>query len=256
MRSSTCSTRFPVDSCHSGARSTASGRCGRWVSSWWRRWWDGGGASRDLLLSGFLAWLIARALGEAVVAHETIRHSVRVATALSDSPSFPAVRVAVTVAVISAASPYVTLPTRVVGRALVTMLAITTLYLGAAFPNDLFAGLILGWGVAAAVHLAFGSPGGRPTTAQVARSLAELGIAARDVRLATRQPHGSTLMYATDGETALRVKVIGRDEADAQLLAKLWRFLLYRDSGHRCRSLASSRSSTRPTSCWWRVRRG
>ncbi|HEX9467849.1 MAG TPA: lysylphosphatidylglycerol synthase domain-containing protein, partial [Acidimicrobiia bacterium] len=192
-----------------------------------RRW----RLARDLLLSGFAAWLIARALGEVVVAHESIRHSVRVATALSDTPSFPAVRVAVTVAVISAAGPYVTLPTRIIGRGLVVLLAMTTLYLGTAFPNDLFAGLVLGWGVAAVVHLAFGSPGGRPTAAQVAASLAELGIPVRAVSLASRQPNGSTLMYATAGEDTVRVKVIGRDEADAQFLTKLWRSALYRDAG-------------------------
>src|SRR4029078_13686953 len=88
--------------------------------------------------------------------------------------SFPAVRVAVVVAVIRAARPYVTRPVRRIGHVPVFGLVIAALYLGHAFPNDLFAGLVLGWGVGALVHLTFGSPGGRPSVIQVARTLAEL----------------------------------------------------------------------------------
>jgi uncharacterized membrane protein YbhN (UPF0104 family)/tRNA A-37 threonylcarbamoyl transferase component Bud32 len=81
------------------------------------------------------------------------------------------------------------------------------------------------------VHLAFGSPGGRPTSAQVAAALAELGIVASDVDLAPIQPPDSTLMLARDEDGPLRIRVLGRDEADAQVMAKLWRGLLYKESG-------------------------
>ena len=189
--------------------------------------------ARDLLVAGILTWIAARVVGEIVVAHETFGHGVRVAAGFGRSPAFPAVRAAVTVAVISAAGPYVTRPTRVFGRVLVVGLAVAALYLGRSYPNDLFAAVVLGWTVAAAVHLLFGSPGGRPTVEQVSASLAELGIEARNVRLADHQRAGSTMMLADDSDGALRVKVIGRDEADARLLAKLWRFLFYLDSGPR-----------------------
>jgi glycosyltransferase 2 family protein len=192
-----------------------------------RRWH----LARDLLLAGIVTLIAARAVGEIVVAHETFGHGVRVAAGFGGSPSFPAVRAAVTVAVISAAGPYVTRATRVVGRVLVVGLAVAALYLGHAYPNDLLAAIVLGWTVAAAVHLLFGSPGGRPTVEQVTASLAQLGIDARAVRLAEHQRAGSTVMFADDAEGLLRVKVIGRDEADARLLAKAWRFLFYRDSG-------------------------
>ncbi len=192
-----------------------------------RRWRLG----RDLLLAGIVTWIAARAVGEIVVAHETFGRGVRAAAGFGESPSFPAVRAAVTVAVISAAGPYVTRATRVVGRVLVFGLAAAALYLGHAHPNDLFAAIVLGWTVAAGVHLLFGSPGGRPTVAQVSASLAQLGIGARGVRLAEHQRAGSTVMLADDADGVLRVKVIGRDEADARFLAKAWRLLVYRDSG-------------------------
>jgi glycosyltransferase 2 family protein len=194
-----------------------------------RRW----RLARDLLLAGFLAWGVGRLLGQIVVEGGTFAHSLRAVTRLGSSPAFPAVRLTVLVAVMRAAAPYVTRPTRRIGRVLIVGYALAGMYLGTAYPNDVFGALVLGWAIAAAVHLAFGSPGGRPTSEQVRRSLAELGIGADEIRLARRQPTGFTLMRAHDATGPLRIKVIGRDEADAQFLAKLWRFVVYRDSGPR-----------------------
>jgi undecaprenyl-diphosphatase len=133
--------------------------------------------------------------------------------------------------VVAGASPYLTRPSRRFNQVLVFALVIAAMYLGVAYPSDLLAGIVLGWGVAAAVHLLFGSPGGHPTIDQVTASLAELGIDAHDVRLASRQPEAATLVLGTDEHGPLWVRVIGRDETDARLLAKAWRFLVYKDTG-------------------------
>ncbi len=70
--------------------------------------------ARDLVLAGVLAWGSARALGEIVDAHESIAHSLRIAVGFGGSPSaYPSARVAIIVAVIVAAAPYVTRPARV-----------------------------------------------------------------------------------------------------------------------------------------------
>src|SRR5206468_9189843 len=82
-----------------------------------------------------------------------------------------------------------------------------------------------------AVHLIFGSPGGRPTAAQVTAALTELGVEATDVGLSRKQPAGSTRMFGKDTKGPVLVRVIGRDEADAQFFAKAYRFLFYKDSG-------------------------
>ena len=128
-----------------------------------RRWRLG----RDLLAAGVLAWGIGRSIAESVGAHESIGRSVRLAAGSGGVPPFPAVRLAVTVAVITVAAPYVTRPTRVVGAVLAAGIAVAGMYLGTTYPVDVFAGVVLGWGVAALVHLAFGSPGRRPTLSQV-----------------------------------------------------------------------------------------
>lgn len=194
-----------------------------------RRW----RLARDLLTAGLLAWSVGRVLAELVVEHESIARSVRIATGTGGVPPFPAVRLAVTVAVIGVAAPYVTRPTRVVGYLLAGGVAIAAMYLGTAFPVDVFAGIVLGWGIAALVHLAFGSPGARPTLSQVVEALANLGVVAHDARLATHQPASSTLVLAHDEHGPIRVKVIGRDDARSRRLERVRNSLLYRGAGPR-----------------------
>ena len=195
-----------------------------------RRW----RLARDLAIAGFVAWFLARLIGALVVENDSLRESLNVVTHVGDaSPAFPVTPVAVVVAVIAAASPFLTRPTRRLGRLLILLMAVGSLYLGLALPDAAFAAVVLGWGVGAAVHLAFGSPGGRPTRAQIGAALEELGVSAHDVELARRQPRGSTLMLAEDDDGPLHVRVLGRDEADAQFMAKLWRFVLYKDGGPR-----------------------
>ena len=158
---------------------------------------------------------------------------MRVVAGVGGAPSFPTVRVAVIVAVIAAASPYVTRPTRFFGWVLVAATGASVLFLGAAFPVDLFGGVVLGWGVGSAVHLVFGSPGMRPTIPQVVAALRVLGIEAHSARLAPDQPGRSTVVLAEDEHGPLRVKVIGRDEARDRLLSKVWVTAIYKDAGPR-----------------------
>jgi undecaprenyl-diphosphatase len=188
----------------------------------------------NLAIAGGVTWVVARVIGVLVVSGESVGKTLDLVVRLGDdTPAFPAVRVAVVVAVIAAAAPFLTRPTRRLGQLLVFLMAIGALYLGTSLPNGIFAGIALGWGVAAAVHLGFGSPGGRPTRAQVKAALAELGVAVDEVDLTPTQSTGSTSMVARVDGTELHIRVLGRDEADAQFLSKAWRFLLYKDGGPR-----------------------
>jgi undecaprenyl-diphosphatase len=193
-----------------------------------RRW----RLARDLAIAGGLAWFIGRLIGSLAVSENSLAKSLDVVTRFGDDTAgFPLVRLAVITAVIATASPYLTRPIRRLGQLLILFLALSAMYLGTGLPDGILAALFLGWGVAAAVHLTFGSPGGRPTRTQVAASLEELGVHATAVELAAVQPAHSTLMTATDDRGALRVTVLGRDEADAQLMAKAWRFIAYKSGG-------------------------
>ncbi len=230
-----------------------------WVGTFWavlvvaaaaliaRRW----RLARDLTIAAVVAWVLARALG-LFVDNAGLSDVFDAVTRLDKSPAFPLVRLAIVAAVVCAATPYVTRPTRRLGQFLVFALAVSAMYLGTGYPADVLGALFLGWGVAALVHLAFGSPGGRPTTSQVAASLAELGVAASDVHLDPTQPRDGSLFLARDEQGPLWVRVIGRDEADSQFFAKLWRFVVYKDSGPAAVHHPRRRtSSTRPTRCCW-----
>ena len=98
--------------------------------------------------------------------------------------------------------------------------------------------MAIGWGVTAIVHLVFGSPLGLPSTDDVMILLQELGVAASDVQLSEGPANGGLARYRaclvrppTGRRHRLTISVYGRDAADAKLLSKAGRFLLYRDSG-------------------------
>jgi undecaprenyl-diphosphatase len=68
--------------------------------------------ARDLLLSGLLAWAIARVLGSYVVGHIGLRASLRTLTHRGTTPPFPLVRLSLVYAIVAAAGPYVGRPVR------------------------------------------------------------------------------------------------------------------------------------------------
>jgi undecaprenyl-diphosphatase len=195
-----------------------------------RRW----RLARDLAVAGALAWALGRLIGAFVVDEAGLADAFDAVTRVNDdSPSFPVVRLCVIVAIVCTASPYLTRPMRRVGQLFALVVAVAVMYLGTGVPDAILAAWALGWGVAALVHLAFGSPGGRPTRAQVGAALDELGVHATDVELAGHQPEHGTVMTACDADGALEIRVLGRDEADAQLLARFWRFVLYKEGGNQ-----------------------
>jgi uncharacterized protein (TIRG00374 family) len=152
--------------------------------------------------------------------------------ALDDLRSFPLRRLAVIVALLFAGRHFLTRPVRHVADFVVFVTIVGALFAPEAFPLDVVAAFLVGWGSAALTGLAIGSPEGQATTADVLDALADLGLTVVDVRLAPHQVWGDARYEATTptGEV-LDVVVFGRDADDAQLVAKTWRTVLYRDSG-------------------------
>ena len=145
-------------------------------------------------------------------------------------PVFPGVRLALATAVIATTGPHLGRPIRRIGRWVIGLGAVAGIATGIALPLGIVAGLAIGYGAAALTHLAFGSPGGRPSLSQVAAALRELGIEATDLRQSELGARGVALVEATSTEgTPLVVKVYGRDAWDGQLLTSTWSYLWYRD---------------------------
>jgi undecaprenyl-diphosphatase len=187
--------------------------------------------ARDLFVAGVATWAIARVI-IALEGGTSLGRSLDVIfTARVYALEFPGTRVAIMAAIVAVGIPYLSRPVRRLGQALVLLMFLSAMYLGLSTLDDVAGAVVLGWTVAAATHLVFGSPAGRPTIRHVLAALDELGVEVNGLTLASVQPRGATRFVGTDDKGAVRVRVLGRDETDAQLLGKFWRALLYRDGG-------------------------
>src|SRR5664280_2199426 len=215
----------------------------RWVvtSVWWiasfglialvaglalvsRRWT----VIRDCMISGAGAWLVCILL-EVVFGADGGRPP-------SGAPPgfalvFPVARVAATVAVASAALPYLSRWVQRTIQISVVLLAIATVVSQSGLPVSVLASLAVGVLVTAIVHLIFGSPLGLLSSTEVGVLLGDLDIEATDVIPDALQEWGVGRFAARSRGRPIEVAVYGRDASDAQLLAKTARFMLYRDSG-------------------------
>ena len=148
---------------------------------------------------------------------------------------------AVATAVLLTVAPYLVRPARRFVHA-VQLLALLGAVLAAVAPvATILAAVGLGWWISALVSLVIGTPKATPTLHSVVQALSALGISVDQLALADLQTWGETRFVgrAPDGASA-SIVVIGRDGADARLVSKLWRSLLYRDAGP---SIAVTRSA-------------
>jgi glycosyltransferase 2 family protein len=143
---------------------------------------------------------------------------------------YPAVGLATWVAIVSVASSHLSRPYRYLGRWIVGLGGFATFALGVTTPSGSLGAIALGFAVAAAVHLIFGSPGGLPSLSDVTKALAGIGVDAEPLNVARRSGVVRVRARGADG-AELDVKVYGRDAWDGQLLVSLWRFFWYRDGG-------------------------
>jgi undecaprenyl-diphosphatase len=190
-----------------------------------RRW----RLARDVVTAGALAWVLGRLIA-VYVERTDLGHAFTITFDLTDVPRFPLVRVAIAVAIVAVASPYLARPTRRIGQTIVVLLALASMYLDRSLPTDVIGAIVLGWGVGALVHFLFGTAARRPTVEQVERALGALGFPSENVRAAPEQPVARAMFLADGPDGPLRIVALGRDEADAQLIARVWRWIAFRDA--------------------------
>ncbi len=150
--------------------------------------------------------------------------------------SFPVLQVALFMAVATAGLPYLARGMQRLVEIFIALVALASAVGGHGLPLNVLGSLAIGWGATAVVRLVFGSPLGLPSADDVRLLLEGFGIRSIDVHPVTRQVWGVAKFEATEIRPAntlgrLGIAVYGRDAADARLLTKAGRFLLYRDSG-------------------------
>ena len=145
---------------------------------------------------------------------------------------YPVTQLAVTIAVAATALPYLSRPLHRLVAFLVALASLAAVVNGTALPVNTVSSLALGWGLAAGLHLITGSPLGLPSAQEIAEWVTGLNVRVEGIKRAPRQIWGVEKLTGHDdtGRT-IELAVYGRDASDARVLAKLWRFCFYRDSG-------------------------
>jgi uncharacterized membrane protein YbhN (UPF0104 family)/membrane-associated phospholipid phosphatase len=187
--------------------------------------------ARDLALSGGLAWLVARLVKDLVgEARPVALLDGVVVRAVDTGLGYPSGHVAVAAALATAAGPWLPRPARRATWWVVWLVAVGRLYAGVHLPLDVVGGAALGWAVAAAVHLVLGAPGGLPSVSAILDGLRAAGVEPVMVYPVGADARGSVpfVARARDGDRWF-VKAVGREERDADLLYKLWRWAAFRE---------------------------
>jgi glycosyltransferase 2 family protein len=148
------------------------------------------------------------------------------------NPRFPIVQLAVATAVALAGLPYLSRPVRRLVTTAVALAALCAVVGGYGLPLGVIAAVVVGWGTAAACHLAMGAPNGLPSAVEVTEAVRDLQVEVLGLSSMPRQEWGVAAFAGTDTDGhQVELAVYGRDAADAQWLRKVWRFCIYRDSG-------------------------
>ena len=187
------------------------------------------GAVRWTAVAAVITWVVCLLLG--VILGPSAGRPVTDSLAGLDT-GYPVTELAVTMAVAATALPYLSRPLHRLAALLVAMASIAAVIDGVALPVNTVSSLVLGWGVAAGLHLAVGSPLGLPSADEISNWIADLNVAVEGIARAPRQIWGVEKLVGKDaaGRT-VELSVYGRDASDARVLAKVWRFCFYRDSG-------------------------
>lgn len=150
---------------------------------------------------------------------------------LEHYPQYPAIGLVIAAAVFFVAAPEITRPFRRLLTWSLVVVAVGSIAEREGYPSGIVGSLALGWALAAALHLILGSPDGMPDPTEIERDLAAIGEDVTDLTASRSQTWGARSFTGRRGDAHVRVVSIGRDATDGQLLAKLGRWLWYKDSG-------------------------
>ena len=186
-------------------------------------------AVRQIAVAVVVTWVVCLLLG--VILGPSAGRPVTGSLAGLDT-GYPETQLAVAIAAAATALPYLSRPLHRLVLSLVALASVAAVITGSALPVNTVSSLAIGWGAAAGLHLAAGSPLGLPSPAEITGWITGLGIPVEGIARAPRQVWGVEKLTARDGGgRAVELSVYGRDASDARMLAKLWRFCVYRDSG-------------------------
>jgi hypothetical protein len=144
-------------------------------------------AIRWTAVAGLLTWAVCALLG-VLLGSAAGRPPIDELAGLNTD--YPVTQLAVAVAVAATALPYLSRPVHRLVSLLLTLAVLAGICGGAALPVNAISSVALGWGVAAGLHLAVGSPLGLPSAAEITEWITDLRVSVADVARAPRQIWG------------------------------------------------------------------
>jgi undecaprenyl-diphosphatase len=190
--------------------------------------------ARAVVVGGVAAWGLAKLIQQLVAQRppaEVLR-TVTLHGGLQPGFSFPSTHVAVAAALATVASPYLSRTGRRASWVVVAIVAVARMYAGRHFPADVVGGAAVGWVLGTATSVVLRAPGDQPRSTLLPMQLAKLGLGGAHLEPLPCTTRGSALYRQTSEEGTRRfVKLIGRDQPDADWLYRLWRLIAFRDLG-------------------------
>lgn len=181
---------------------------------------------------------LSSALAASVVLGYALQHLIDApsvidadARGLTGYPQYPSIGITAVAAAFFVSTPEITRPFRRVLLWLLAVVAIGSIAAREGYPSGVVGSLALGWAIAAALHLAFGSPDGMPDPDELTDGLSAIGVDVSDLAISRSQVWGTKAYTGEMDGRRVRVVAIGRDAMDGQLLSKVARWLWYKDSG-------------------------
>ena len=188
------------------------------------------GVAWRVALAGGIAWGVAKLLNEILPSHDI--SGVHINVRLGDGPVYPTANVAAITAAALVLAPYAVRPLKRLFLLFIALAMFSAMYLGLGYPSDVLGGFLLGIAGGALVLVIFGSPAGRPTIDEVRGALGDLGFEVGQLQYAQEHvPRASVVDVTLTSGEQLRVDAFGRDQRDAQLVAKAWHKAMYHEPG-------------------------
>src|SRR6516164_7360337 len=139
-------------------------------------------AVRHVALAALLTWAVCALLGVLLGPAAGRPPTDALAGLHAD---YPVTQLAVAIAVAATALPYLSRPVHRAVSFLIALAVLAAVSGGEALPVNAISSVALGWGIAAGLHLAVGSPLGLPSAAEVTEWITDLNVTVADITRAS-----------------------------------------------------------------------
>lgn len=190
--------------------------------------------ARNLALSGVVAWFLAK-LFKALLGRGRpldLLTDVIVRGGEATGLGFPSGHVTIATTLATVATPHLSRRLRQLAWLLVLLVALGRIFTGAHFPLDVVGGFGLGLFIGGIFNLLFGVPEEFVPQDAIAQAFQDYDLTVTQVNMLTQEARGSTpyLVQTENGQNYF-VKVVGSEQRNADFMFKVWRSLIFEDTG-------------------------